>query len=248
MKNNLSPEHKIDPEACCAGGSKEEENGASSDAQLSPPLIGRGLDTKKYTSESDAAYKTGALRESLDSQGREQSAPPTVRQRRLRTNVVSTRLAIWQKFARSLLSLLRLLLRSACWRQLALRLLPDRMRRLLREIVELDESRRRVLVEGAEVRVEGGHGRVEKTVRGRGRRDEDLPFVQRHLRGAAYALVRTRQVRADVLHRRLEVLGPVAEVGPLVIYVVLELVLFSGRDEILEFLVRRDEHRRLGFS
>jgi len=166
MKNNLSPEHKIDPEACCAGGSKEEENGASSDAQLSPPLIGRGLDTKKYTSESDAAYKTGALRESLDSQGREQSAPPTVRQRRLRTNVVSTRLAIWQKFARSLLSLLRLLLRSARWRQLALRLLPDRMRRLLREIVELDESRRRVLVEGAEVGVEGGHGRVEKTVRG----------------------------------------------------------------------------------
>merc|ERR1719316_2634873 len=71
-------------------------------------------------------------------------------------------------------SLLRLLLRGGHrGRELALRLVPNRVGRLLREVVELDEARRRVLVEGAEVSVEGGHGRVEQAVRGRRGRDKD---------------------------------------------------------------------------
>merc|ERR1719247_1183098 len=130
--------------------------------------------------------------------------------------------------------------------RLALRagLLPHRVGRLLREVVELDESARRGVVESAEVRVERGHGRIEEAVRGLSGTDPDLPLVERDLRRAGYTFIRALQIRANVVHRRLEVLGPVAEIRPLLINASLELVLLASRDEILELLVRRDKHRR----
>merc|ERR1719261_559386 len=124
-------------------------------------------------------------------------------------------------------SLLCLLRRNACCRRLALRrfprLVPNRVRRLLREVVEFDESPRRVVVEGAKVSVESGHRRIEETVRGRRGRDPDPALVERHLRCAGHAFVLALQVRANVLHRRLEVLRPVAEISPLLVDASLEL-------------------------